>query len=249
MVPYDKVVSERYDGREVQQSIYENIYSIINPVGFYGHITIEKVIYKIINLMTKSGVDISDMDVLDVGCGSGAMTRILSEFMINPSRIVGVDLSQYRIGMAKNLAPNIQYIKGDIVKGTELNKKFDLVTCFDVFMHFDSEEIISKAMNNIYAYLKPNGLFVWYDAYAKDHFHCSENAECNGFSSYQMDAIAKKFELVKIYDLSVHKNLLGKINSIYLYGKLPLAVIKMLEIIIPGKPGNMVKVFMKKNVY
>lgn len=243
---YEQVIAERYDGRETEQKIYDNVYSLINPIGFYGHINIENIVYEIIQLIRNRNIDISQMKILDVGCGSGWITRLLAEFTGNPYNITGIDLSKYRTDIARSMFTNIEYINGDIVKECEFKHKFDLITSFDVFMHLGTEEEIEKALKNIYNNLNNKGIFVWYDAYAKDHFNTLPDAECQGFSSFQMNYFAEKVGLVKIHELSLYKLLFGRVHSLYLCDKLPNSIVRLLEKIIPGSPGNMVKIFIKE---
>lgn len=243
MKPYQQVIEERYDGREKNQDIYHNVYSIINPIGFYGHINIENTIYKIFRfLIDKEDVDITSIKILDVGCGSGWITRTFAEFTGCPSNISGIDLSDYRIQTAKEFSKSIEYIKGDIVAGYQFRNKFDLITAFDIFMHLNTKEMIESALANIHKYLNSNGSFVWFDAYAKDHFDCPVDAELNGFSQKQMDIFAEDAGFKKVYELSLYKYFFGR-HSLYLYNKLPITLVKVIEKIIPGNPGNMVKIF------
>jgi len=242
MKPYEQVIKERYDGREKNQRLYDNIYSIINPIGFNGHIAIESIIYKIFRFLISKNIDITTIKVLDVGCGSGWITRSIAEFTGNPSNIVGIDLSEFRIHTAKKFTQSIEYINGDIVAGYDFSNKFDLITTFDVFMHFNTEEIIETALANINKNLNTNGFFIWFDAYAKNHFDCPLDAECQGFSSKQMDTFAEKAGFNKVNEFSLYKYFFGR-HSLYLYNKLPITLVKILEKIIPGNPGNMVKIY------
>ena len=114
-----------------------------------------------------------------MGCGSGSVTRLLAEFTGNPSNIVGIDLSEYRIQSAMKFTQSIKFLKGDIVTDCEFCNQFELITAFDIFMHLDTEEIINKALHNVNRSLKSNGFFVWFDAYSKNHFDCPLDAECN----------------------------------------------------------------------
>ncbi|MDD2234973.1 MAG: class I SAM-dependent methyltransferase [Desulfitobacteriaceae bacterium] len=242
MRSYQQVIKDRYDGREKSLDIYNNIYSIINPIGFNGHTNIENAIYKIFRFLIEKNIDIRSIEILDVGCGSGWITRIFAEFTGNPRNIMGIDLSEYRIQTAKEFNPNIEYIKGDIVEGYQFPRKFDLITAFDIFMHLNTIEMIEAALVNIYKNLNPNGFFVWFDAYAKDHFKCAEEAELNGFNSKQMDMFAEKAGFTKVYEFSLYKYFLGR-HSLYLYNKLPIILVKLIEKVIPGSPGNMLKLF------
>lgn len=246
MKPYEQVVKERYDGRERNQTMYDNIYSINNPIGFHGHLSIESAIYKVFRYLLSKNVDITSIKILDVGCGSGGITRSFAEFKGDPSNIVGMDLSDLRIQTAKRFSQYIEYIHGDIVKDYNFSNKFDLITAFDVFMHFDTEEVIDTALANIYKHLSNGGVFVWYDAYAKDHFKCPTDAECNGFNSRQMDTFAERAGFKKVDEFSFYKNFLGR-HSLYLYNKIPVTLVKILENIIPGNPGNIIKIYTKRD--
>jgi len=70
------------------------------------------------------------MDVLDVGCGTGAVTRILAE-RVSPGRVVGLDLSEERLSVARDLAKeqgvsNVEYVRADIRDLDPRDKTFDL---------------------------------------------------------------------------------------------------------------------------
>ena len=70
------------------------------------------------------------MDVLDVGCGTGAVTRILAE-RVSPGRVVGIDLSEERLSIARDLAeeqevPNVEYVRADVRDLDLEGGRFDL---------------------------------------------------------------------------------------------------------------------------
>lgn len=74
--------------------------------------------------------------VLDVGCGNGALSYDISKKV---RRVVAVDISEANIKTAKKkyLAPNIEYIVGDI---TEYNfsETFDAVILSNVLEHIEN---------------------------------------------------------------------------------------------------------------
>ncbi|KLU61481.1 dTDP-3-amino-3,6-dideoxy-alpha-D-glucopyranose N,N-dimethyltransferase [Peptococcaceae bacterium CEB3] len=245
MKSYLDVVRARYGGREKALPPQNNIYAIINPIGFNGFKGIAYTLYRTCHLLLDNNVNITAAKILDLGCGSGSTTRLLAEFTGHPDNIKGVDLSAHRIELAKSFSPNIEYIQGDIVKDWNFSEKFDLITAFDVFMHLESEEVIQKTLQNIRDHLSPKGFFLWFDSYASDHFHGPHDAECWGFSSRQIRTLAGQAGFEAALEFTLHKNLLGRVHSLYLYGRLPDGLIKTLEKILPGKPGNMVKIFRK----
>jgi len=70
------------------------------------------------------------MDVLDVGCGTGAVTRILAE-RVSPGRVVGLDLSEERLSVARQIAEeqavsNVEYVRSDVRDLDPKNHRFDL---------------------------------------------------------------------------------------------------------------------------
>ena len=74
-----------------------------------------------------------DSNVLDVGCGTGPVTRFLQRY--NPKYIVGIDPSKILIKSAKNLAKDsscIQFVNGDARSIPFDNSSF-VTPCFLIF--------------------------------------------------------------------------------------------------------------------
>jgi len=70
------------------------------------------------------------MDVLDVGCGTGAVTRILAE-RVAPGRVIGLDLSEERLSVAREIAEeqevsNVEYVQADVRDLDPRDHRFDL---------------------------------------------------------------------------------------------------------------------------
>ncbi|MDA8226955.1 MAG: class I SAM-dependent methyltransferase [Desulfitobacterium hafniense] len=247
MKAYKEVVRERYDGREVEYTLYDNPYSLINPVGFYGSVRIRQTFYSIFRALRTMGIDISTEKILDVGCGKGDLTRYFAELSQSPGNIYGIDLSSYRINQARIFNPNINYFLDDLVQPRYFRETdFGVVTAVDVFMHLGSEEEILNALQNIRAVLKDGGIFIWYDAFARDHFDSQSDAECAGFNPKQMDHFCKLAGFEKLFSTPVFKNIMWKYHSAYLSRKFPMWLVTLVENVLPGSPGNVVMVFRKR---
>ena len=95
-------------------------------------------------------------EVLEIGCGDGGNLLPFSHMRCH---VTGVDIAECRIDQAKDFfkAENAAatFIASDIFLLKNLEHKFDLIICHDVFEHiFDKKNFLS----NLSRYLKPNGI-------------------------------------------------------------------------------------------
>jgi len=97
----------------------------------------------------------SNKKVLDIGCGTGYGTKILSN---RGNQVYGIDNSQKAIGYAKKEYSGPQYACCSAEKLSFEDNYFDAVTAFEVIEHVQNPE---KALNEIYRVLKKEGnLFI-----------------------------------------------------------------------------------------
>jgi ubiquinone/menaquinone biosynthesis C-methylase UbiE len=85
----------------------------------------------------------SGRDVLDMGCGTGAVTRIIAE-RVSPGQVVGLDASPERLAVAEELARdkgigNVQYLLGDVRKPDLGERRFDLVYSRFLFQYLPGQ--------------------------------------------------------------------------------------------------------------
>lgn len=137
-----------------------------------------------VNYQTKSGINeriytlykkmkslnlSSTSTILELGCGIGVMTYLLSK-TVRKGYIEAVDLSDESINTAKSKTDkqNISFFTGDVVNYLPKNKKFDFITLFDVIEHIPIEKhddlfknIASIADNNTKILINiPNPKFI-----------------------------------------------------------------------------------------
>ena len=204
MIDYKQVVNERYNKEKVIDSYKEsNVYSLLNPVGFYTQQRINEVIrifLKEVLLQTQKEID--NIKVLDAGCGKGGWTRGMLDFIGNPNNLSGMEYSDNRIRHCRDMNPAIHYFEGDITKAIISNEYFDGpydgIVCADVLMHIRQKKDVLSALKNMRDALEENGILLWYDTLAKTHFD-EYDSECQGFSEKEMDMFANEcgLELVK----------------------------------------------------
>ncbi|MBP6185020.1 MAG: class I SAM-dependent methyltransferase [Saprospiraceae bacterium] len=94
------------------------------------------------------GVDFKGKSVLEIGCGPGG--NLVEVFDHQPARLVGVDISQEMISIAKgNVDPSVEIIK---VNGTSLPFKdgeFDIVFTATVLQHNTDEAMLKQLMDEL----------------------------------------------------------------------------------------------------
>ncbi|WP_313340162.1 class I SAM-dependent methyltransferase [Sedimentibacter sp.] len=102
--------------------------------------------------------DLSEKSVIDLGCGTGRFTFLLENK--NPAKIIGIDLSDDMLKLAKAKAKKIAstavFYKGDISKSFT-DEKFDFIFSSTV-SHYIKD--LNKLFSNIYDMLKPDGICV-----------------------------------------------------------------------------------------
>ena len=95
---------------------------------------------------------------MDLACGTGILCGILENAGIEAS---GMDFSSGMIEIARQNAPHIHFDVADMTTYRP-NRQYDLVTCTgDAVNHIPELSNVKKIFENVYAYLKPGGYFVF----------------------------------------------------------------------------------------
>lgn len=94
-------------------------------------------------------------NVLDVGCGTGEMLRLISE-KYNSVEAYGIDLSDEMIKIAKaKLSPDINLFVGDSEHLPFSDETFEVLLCMESFHHYPNPDNVLKEFKRV---LKPNGV-------------------------------------------------------------------------------------------
>ncbi|MDQ6663332.1 MAG: class I SAM-dependent methyltransferase [Acidobacteriota bacterium] len=106
------------------------------------------------------GKDPAEMNVLEIGCGAGRVTRALSEVF---GKVYGVDISGEMISQARSGLPDRSNVHLFQNNGTDLAVLGDLVVDFAfssiVFQHIPSRAVIENYVREVNRVLRPGGLF------------------------------------------------------------------------------------------
>lgn len=142
-----------------------------------------------------------DMDVLDCGCGSGAMTAELAE-IVNNGRVTGIDISERQLERANDMKAkrgldHLTFMKTDIYELPFSDSSLDAVWMNTLLMHLDKPV---QALKELYRVLKPGGVIGVSDA------------------DWDGDVMAPNFQIIS-GRMAINEKLLHKKGSNMRHGK------------------------------
>ncbi|MCI9592694.1 MAG: class I SAM-dependent methyltransferase [Lachnospiraceae bacterium] len=248
MKNYEAVVRGRYNRQKYDSSsVRNNKYMPINPTGFYGEFKANQVLFEFINMLYYRKKDLHKIRVCDCGCGDGNKTRFMAELLLQPNQVFGTEYSKIRLEHCKRMNNHIHYRYADLTKEIPFDIQFDGITAFVVFMHFSSHKEINNALKNIYNSLNKNGLFLWYELGAKDHWDgTKEYVDSWGFSESQMDEYAFEvgFKLVRHFGVCTKIPIINQSSGYLIKNIKDLWMMELLEKF-PFKKNNFVRIYSK----
>lgn len=113
-------------------------------------------------LVKTVGPDLSNIRVLDVGCGTGGFLRTLVEWGAHPENLVGTEFLKDRLEKAQQCsAPGIRWHLGGLDSAE--CKSFDLVVTNTVFSSILNEAARAALANEMWRVLKPGGWVMVFD--------------------------------------------------------------------------------------
>lgn len=241
MQEYQDVVKNRFNADEDPD---KSIYAENHPIGKY----IRKNLYAALDefiLWYSKDHKVAESKLLDAGCGFGGMLGYLMSKGFVASNTTGMDFSETRIAGAKKAFPLATFLHADITQFNLPGQKFSVITSFDLFSHLPEKNQLESGLKNLWNHLEDDGVFLWYDIYANDHFAPPKGADSWGFSTQQMIDLATASGFQFVYQKSFFKKFFNRYNSVYQVKRLSPGLVRFLERILPGSPGNSMIVFKK----
>lgn len=95
-----------------------------------------------------------DKNILDLCCGQGHLTRLLSE---TGAEVTGIDFSPAMLEVARKTATRAEFVEGDAADMPFLENCFDAVVCNFGLMHLPDRQ---AALAEVSRVLRPKGQFV-----------------------------------------------------------------------------------------
>src|SRR5262249_2270863 len=114
------------------------------------------------------GPNVADWAVLDVGCGTGFFLERWKELDVR--KIVGIDITTVAIERLRRRHQDVDLYQLDIGGNVDhlRGRAFDAISAFDVLYHIVDDDRYASAIGNIYALLKPGGIFIWSDNFVHE---------------------------------------------------------------------------------
>jgi SAM-dependent methyltransferase len=104
----------------------------------------------------------SGLRILDIGCGTGALYKVISEsgYAVH---YVGLDLNSSYIEYASNLYPQAQFFCSDVAKLSDIiQEKFDAIIILNVLHHLD-DVCVDSLFHDCKKYLNRGGRLISLD--------------------------------------------------------------------------------------
>ncbi len=150
------------------------------------------------NAISQMRIDKED-NILDLGCGTGRNSKLMSKNLDEKGRITGLDISpEMEDQFLKTFEGDtrVKFINNRIDQPIDLHEKFDVVFISFV-IHGFPHEVRSEVLKNAYNHLKPGGAFyildfAEFDMYAMPTLHrfIFKKIECK----YAFDYIARNWK-------------------------------------------------------
>ncbi len=133
-------------------------------------------------LRTDGLTELSQLEMLDVGCGVGGWLRKLLEWGASANRLHGIDLLQDRIDNARCLSSGIDF---QVASGYELpfpDSSMDLISAHTVFSSIVDTEHRKSLAEEMVRVLRPGGRILIYDYRISD----PRNRDTVGIRTYEI---------------------------------------------------------------
>lgn len=118
-----------------------------------------------LGLFAQAGVhELSDLSLLEVGCGAGGNLLELLRLGFAPAHLRGVELLPERLAIARAVLPEtVQLSGGDALQAGVPAQSLDIVYVSTVFSSLLDDAYQQRLAETMWSWLKPGGAVLYYD--------------------------------------------------------------------------------------
>lgn len=121
--------------------------------------------------LAEVGVPTGEARAMDVGCGTGTVLQKLVAFGADPSCLVGVDILEDRIEIARSQSPEIHFERTSVDRLPFPDRSFELAIAFTLFSSILDPTLSQEVAREIVRVLKPGAPILWYDSRLPNPFN------------------------------------------------------------------------------
>ncbi len=162
MKPLNDIARLRNEYEQRKQRLAESdLYSLFNRANLF---IVQERQREVLTLLKKNGItDLSNLLILEMGCGGGGVLTEYLGFGASPENLHGVDLLVDRLLHAHHNLPGSGFAKADGQSLPYLSKTFDLVLQYTAISSILDLEIRRNICSDMLRVLKPSGMILSYD--------------------------------------------------------------------------------------
>lgn len=159
----EKRILEEYEKRDARMPWNDWKTNIYHPRHPIGKLIQEHNHNLLSDALNQLDLDLSNLKILDIGCGYGYWLRHFVELGANPKNLVGIDLAVHRIDVAKQKNPAIRYLHHNVATLPFPSKSFDFVMQSVVFSSILDAQMRTSCATEMYRVTKAGGIIFWID--------------------------------------------------------------------------------------
>jgi len=162
------VVGLRSLGRDYNEYIYRRRLEVLTSV------------------IRDSSKPISELRVLDIGCGSGFYVDYWRNLGVRD--LVGVDVSADSVALMTARYPNFRFYSMDATETSAFDKlegKFDIITIFDVMYHIIDDDSALRLLLNACGRLSDDGVILLFDHVGRKDYGFVRHVRFRGRETYR----------------------------------------------------------------
>lgn len=132
------------------------------------------------------------MKCLDVGCGSGSVTRLLADMVGSEGKVVGIDVDDKYIQYCEsiNTSSHVKFVHQDICSAAAQDGAYDIVFSRFMFVHLKDPRSAVRAMKE---QVKKGGRVIIQELdHSEDSWLCYPHEECVNILREAFIALVKK---------------------------------------------------------